>query len=233
MLPSSIEPVKLLTEPRGPHVTLICKRPDMGDPPPLTRALTPEGLYELRADPAAVYIARSDETHRPASAGRIVYVTDNVNEGYYPRVPKAPASLLVDVVAAFKGAGEVEAHVNLVYDRGRGSYELQSTQVEGSATGTRVDYLHVPHTEERFVVAEFHSHHHMSAHFSETDNQNEVRSGVYGVIGRTRNHRPHLLMRYSCGGIFRYLEAAQIFETPDEIVDIVEEVVPRWPGQNQ
>lgn len=205
----------------------------MEDPPPLTRALTPEGLYELRTDPAATYAAiTTAEDRRPASAGRTVYVTENVNEGYYPKTPKAPASLLRDVVALFRATGQIEAHINLVYDRRKRSHELYSTQIEGSATGGRVDYLHIPHTQERFVVAELHSHHHMAAFFSKTDDQNEVRSGVYGVIGHTDGDLPDLAMRYSCGGIFRRLSAATVFTPYKEIADIVQEVRPRCPGQN-
>lgn len=218
--------------PRGPAVHIVWGRPPMDNPPPLVRALTTEGLYELRSDPAATYIAAADEGRRPASAGRTVYVTENVNEGYYPNVPKAPASLLQDVVDLFKAVGGLETHINLIYDRTTETYELYSTEIEGSSTKGRVEYLHVPHTLDRFPVAEFHSHHHMGAFFSPTDNVAELRSGVYGVIGRTRHQRPHLVMRYSCGGIFRYLLADAIFTPSIRIAHIVEEVRPRWPGQN-
>ena len=95
-----------------------------------------------------------------------------------------------------------------------------------------MSYEHIPHTEERFVVAEIHSHHTMAAYFSRTDNDNERRSGVYGVIGRIHEDRPHAAFRYSCGGAFGPLYASEIFAPTPNVKELVQEVDPEWPAQN-
>ena len=138
-------------------------------------------------------------------------------------------SLLSEIITLFRQTPQKEAHVNLVYDRERARYELVRTEVAGSASAGRVSYEHLPHTEDRFVVAEIHSHHAMSAYFSRTDNDNERRSGVYGVIGRIDRDRPHAAFRYSCGGVFEPLYASEIFMPEAATKALVEEVDPQWP----
>lgn len=225
----------LLTKDR---VNLAPGLPPLGERPPLTRVRTPAGLYEIRADPAATYIAPAPPW-RPVPAGKTVYYAPHVREGYHPLVPKAPVALLGQVVELFKAAGEVEAHVNLVYDPTSGLYALHSTEIEGSARVGCVHYDLVPHSADFFVVAEIHSHHVMDAFFSTTDNAHERRSGVYGVIGRTDLEKPHAAFRYSCGGVFGALAASDIFGPPEDpkdpthVTDLVEEVEPRWPETGQ
>ena len=200
--------------------------------PPLTRVRTPEGLHEVRADPAATYIALAPP-YRTVPTGKVVYSLPTLAEGYYPNAPKVPTDLLREVLEVFRAAGDVEAHVNVLYDADTSRHELYRSEVRDSATTGRVDYTLVPNTETRFVVAEFHSHHRMGAFFSHTDNEAERRSGVYGVVGRTELNRPHLALRYSCGGIFRPLPPAALFEPAARITELVREVTPRWPEPNR
>ena len=200
--------------------------------PPVTRVRTPVGLYEVRADPAATYIAIAPP-YRPVPAGKHVYSLPSLAEGYYPTGPKVPTGLLGEVLGIFRAAGDIEAHVNVLYDADTSRHELYRSEVGGSATPGRVDYTLVPNTRARFVVAEFHSHHHMAAFFSATDNDAERRSGVYGVIGRIELDRPNLALRYSCGGIFRALAPSALFEPAPLLTDLIEEVTPRWPEPNR
>lgn len=122
------------------------------------------------------------------------------------------------MVALFRERPEVEAHVNLVFRPAgsspdtpelNGRYELLSTEVDGSATAGEVRYGQVPHSAELFPVAEIHSHHRMGAFFSATDDDNEQRSGAYGVIGRLDLPLPHAAFRYSCGGLFEAMVLAE------------------------
>ena len=199
-----------------------------GDRPPLTRVLCNGTLYEVRTDPAATYIAKAPPW-RPVPEGKKVYTARAIREGYYARVPRAPVSLLAEIIGLFRQTPHQEAHVNLVYDRERARYDLVCTEVAGSASAGRVSYEHLPHTEERFVVAEIHSHHAMNAYFSSTDNEAERRSGVYGVIGRIDRDRPHAAFRYSCGGVFGPLYASEIFMPEATTKALVGEVEPEWP----
>jgi PRTRC genetic system protein A len=207
------------------------KAPD-GSRPPLTRVTSDGTLYEVRTDPAATYIAPAPDW-RPIPKGKKIYTARAIRGGYYPRVSKAPASFLADIVALFRENPEIEAHINLVYDRSHASYHLFSTQVEGSASRGKVSYRHVPHTDDLFVVAEVHSHHTMEPRFSRTDNDNELRSGVYGIIGRIDHDKPQAAFRYSCGGAFGELCASEIFMLAPVVREIIEEVEPSWPEPNQ
>lgn len=202
-----------------------------GSRPPLTRVTKDGILYEVRTDPAATYIAPAPDW-RPVPPGKKIYTARAIRDGYYPRVPKAPASFLADIISLFRENSEIEAHINLVYDRSHASYHLFSTQVEGSASRGRVSYHQVPHTDELFVVAEIHSHHTMDPRFSRTDNDNDLRSGIYGIIGRIDENRPQAAFRYSCGGVFGGLYASEIFMPTPSVQHIVEEVEPSWPEPN-
>ena len=206
------------------------KAPD-GSRPPLTRVTCDGTLYEVRTDPAATYIAPAPDW-RPVPPGKNVYTARAICDGYYPRVPKAPASFLADIVSLFRENPEIEAHINLVYDRSQARYGLFSTQVEGSASRSKVSYRQVPHTDGLFAVAEVHSHHAMEPRFSRTDNENELRSGVYGIIGRIDQDKPQAAFRYSCGGAFGELYASEIFMPAPSVQKIVEEVEPSWPEPN-
>jgi PRTRC genetic system protein A len=206
------------------------KAPD-GSRPPLIRVTSDGTLYEVRTDPAATYIAPAPDW-RIVPPGKKIYTTRAIRDGYYPRVPKAPASLLADIVALFREDPEIEAHINLVYDRSHASYHLFSTQVAESASRGRVSYRQVPHTDDLFVVAEVHSHHTMEPRFSRTDNSNELRSGVYGILGRIDRDKPQAAFRYSCGGVFGELYASEIFMPAPSVREIVEEVEPLWPEPN-
>ena len=203
------------------------KTPD-GSRPPLTRVTSNGLLYEIRTDPAATYIAPAPDW-RPVPPGKNVYTARAIRAGYYPRVPKAPASFLAGIVELFREDSEIEAHINLVYDRSTARYGLFSTQVAGSASRGKVSYRQVPHTDDRFVVAEVHSHHTMEPRFSRTDNENELRSGVYGIVGRIDCDKPQAAFRYSCGGVFGSLYASEIFMPDPSVREIVEEVEPSWP----
>ena len=203
------------------------KTPD-GARPPLTRVLCNGTLYEVRTDPAATYVAKAPPW-RPVPEGKKVYTARAIREGCYARVPRAPMSLLSEIIDLFRQTPTIEAHVNLVYDRKKQRYELVRTEVAGSASAGRVSYGHLPHTEERFVVAEIHCHHATNAYFSRMDNDNELCSGVYGVIGRIDRARPHAAFRYSCGGVFGSLYASEIFMPEAAAKALVEEVEPEWP----
>ena len=202
-----------------------------GNRPPLIRVSCDGTLYEIRNDPAATYISPAPDW-RPVPEGKRVHTARAIRPGYYARVPRAPLYLLNEVLEHFRSTPGIEAHVNLVYDRGAGRYGLVSTEVPGSASAGRVSYELVPHTDDRFVVAEIHSHHTMRAYFSRTDNESERRSGVYGVIGRIDRDRPHAAFRYSCGGVFNPLYASEIFMPERTTREIVEEVEPEWPAQS-
>lgn len=180
--------------------------PPAGDRPPVYRLLCADGVYEVRTNQLGTYVARLDSELTLA-------------EGYYPSVPKAPASLLAEIVRIFKERPETEALIDLVYDRREGRFHLVWNQKQASAGS--VDYDPLPDDENFVLYAEIHSHNKMRPFFSPTDDAAEIKTAVYGVVGRINDDVPEARFRYSCGGHFRELLAEEIFDDPSVVAATV------------
>lgn len=171
--------------------------------PPVFRLLGEDGVYEVRKSGAGTFIAKVPSDRK-------------VLEGFYPAVPKAPASLLSKAVRIFKERPDREAVVNVVYDRREGKHHLVWNEQRGASAGS-VTYDPLPETDGLVPYVEIHSHNAMPAFFSETDDFSEVRTGLYGVIGRVDKKRPEAAFRLSCGGIFVPLWAGKVFHNPSGV----------------
>ena len=62
------------------------------------------------------------------------------------------------------------------------------------------------------IVAQIHSHHHMEAFFSATDDANEQEFRLFGVVGRTQYARPHTCFRLGVHGYHFDIRAHDIFD---------------------
>lgn len=172
----------------GKKLEVLMEPPGRGSFPPVFRLLGTDGVYEVRKTPLGSFIAR-------------IGPGVEVREGFYPTLPKAPAPLLAKTVRIFKERSRQEAVVNIVYDRREASFHLVWVEQSGSAASVTYQPLH--EHEDLIVYAEIHSHGRMGAFFSATDDAHELRSGIYGVVGRVEESRPEALFRYSCGGVFK------------------------------
>lgn len=172
-------------------------------PPPLARVLGDDGVYEARTNGAGTFVAKMEPR-------------GEIREGFYPAVPKAPASMLARIIRIFKGMPDREAILSVVYDRREKRHHLiyndQRYQTSGSVT-----YDPIPETERIVPYAEIHSHNRTGAFFSRTDDEFEVRTGIYGVVGRVDEERPEALFRYSCGGVFRPFLSGEVFHNPSGV----------------
>jgi len=135
-------------------------------------------------------------------------------------VPKVPVSILTEIVQVFQFEPDCEHLVYVLWDRESGYFvhwpRQSSTVVSVEAEG----YLE---TEERFMVMQIHSHGTMQAFFSAQDDADEVRTGLYGVIGRCNTPYPTLVCRYSCGGQYVLVNPNDVFT--GEVGDVV---TPQW-----
>ena len=190
----------------GPQCYEVRTSPPEGEKPPVYRLLCADGVYEVRTNLSGTYVARIDSGLTLA-------------EGYYPSVPKAPASLLAGIVRIFKERPDTEALIDLVYDRRDGAFRLIWNQKQ--ATAGSVDYQPLPDDDNIVLYAEIHSHHRMGSWFSPTDDAAEVKTGVYGVVGRISDDVPEARFRYSCGGHFRELLAEDLFDDPSLVAATV------------
>jgi PRTRC genetic system protein A len=68
------------------------------------------------------------------------------------------------------------------------------------------------------AVIEIHSHHRMSARFSETDDEDETGFRLYGVIGDLRRS-PEIRLRVGCYGYFWEIPASWALEVPAGLKD--------------
>lgn len=184
----------------------VLTAPPETDRPPVYRLLCADGVYEVRSNPSGTYVARLDSELTLA-------------EGYYPSVPKAPARLLAEIVRIFKERPDTEALIDIVYDRRQDRFHLVWNQKQ--ATAGSVEYDPLPDNEDLVLYAEIHSHHKMAAFYSPQDDVVEVRTGVYGVVGRINDDVPKARFRYSCGGHVRELLAEEIFDDPSVVAATV------------
>jgi PRTRC genetic system protein A len=193
---------------QGGTLTVHRKPPPLpvDDWSPVTHLLGEDGVYAARTTQAAVFVARVPSRRR-------------VREGFDLRVPKAPAALLAEAAEFFKKDPENEALANVVYESG--SYSLRIPEQETTAVAVAAPAM--AETEDRFVFVQLHSHARMGAFFSGQDARDEVRTGFYGVLGRTDRPRPEAVFRFSCGGVFVPVDPYELFEEarPGELEEAV------------
>lgn len=179
-------------------------------PPAVYRLLGSDGVYEIRRTPLGTFIA-------PIACGL------EISAGFYPKVPKAPTSLLAEAIELFAGTPEVEAVAEIFHERRSGSFHLfRPEQREATAGGVTYDPL--PETEDVFCYLNLHSHNRMPAFFSATDDEYETKSGLYGVIGRLGDEgKPEAMFCMSCGGNFVYMSAESLFDDASLVNSLVDQ----------
>jgi PRTRC genetic system protein A len=169
--------------------------------PPVSRVLAWDGVYEIR------------RTHLGCFASYVPSDLD-IREGFYPEVPKAPVSLLVTAISAFRDRPKHEAVLEIFYDKRDGSFRLYWPP-QRNATAGSVEYDPLPETDDVLRYLSVHSHNAMPAFFSSTDDEFETATGLFGVIGRVEDDRPEALFRASCGGLFVPLQIEDLFDDAD------------------
>lgn len=190
--------------------TQIPDGPDQ-QPPPVRRVLDTGGVYEIRNTTLGCFIVRIPPR-----------MNLHLAEGAYLGLPKAPVSLLADIIKVFQAYADREALATIVYDHRNHKHRL--VWVPQEATATSIEYDPVPESEELTIFCEIHSHNTMPAFYSQTDNKFEARStALYGVVGDVQRERPSAAFRFSCGTHFRDLRAADIFEESAKMRDLISE----------
>ncbi|MGF1473313.1 MAG: hypothetical protein ACFB50_16455 [Rubrobacteraceae bacterium] len=201
----------------GKPLTVLREPPAESSPERrLFHVLADDGVYEARTTQAGTFAARvpSEVRARP---------------GFALSVPKPPAAFLAEIVEGFKETPRIERLANVVYTCG--SYEVRWPEQHGSAA--MVEAMGTIETDETFIVVQLHSHGVLPAYFSEhADDVDEVRTGLYGVVGRCDEAVPDIVLRFSCGGLYGFTTAGEIFEEshPGELARIARDL---RPGQSK
>lgn len=74
------------------------------------------------------------------------------------------------------------------------------------------DEASIKYVPEEDVVVDIHSHAHMDAFFSDTDNADEQGFKIYAVVGRVDTVLPRVMMRVGCYGYFFQIPWEEVFE---------------------
>lgn len=162
-------------------------------------------VYELRKNKIGAFIAPADH----------VSVLGKVRAGFIPALPKMPNKLLEQAITFFRSFmsedGDYEAIVYIYWSVEDSKYYIfvPKQQVSGTTIDTTVPEL----DEEKYILAmEIHSHNHMAAEFSVTDNKDEKVTRLYTVVGRLNKLYPDINTRISVGGKYVEIDPADVFE---------------------
>lgn len=128
---------------------------------------------------------------------------------YWQRaIEKIPAEILSQIVDYFRRDTRVEAMVQVYYSPEEGRYYLKKPYQVVSKVS--VDYK-MEHTTDILVLTA-HSHNTMPAVFSRTDDEDEVYTGLFMVVGRLDRPEPEITCRCGLEGCFGYLDITDIFD---------------------
>ena len=126
-------------------------------------------------------------------------------------VPKIPLSFLWQITEFFKSLN-TEAYVQIFWDPVNKTY-VQPFVPEQTVSGASVSYKRDIVMDKQYVeVCEIHSHVDMEAFFSSTDDNDEQRPLIYGVIGKLKSDGPKYSFRAKSGDSAIKMEIGDIFD---------------------
>ena len=124
-------------------------------------------------------------------------------------VPRIPVSILEEIVSTFRAEPDIEQLAYVVWDTDQ-HYSVYWPDQITSAVSVEAQEGFME-TDERFIVLQIHSHGRLPAFFSRQDNADEIRTGLYGVVGLCHQAYPQMKFRMSCGGKFWNVAPEEIF----------------------
>ncbi|MEK5400109.1 hypothetical protein [Paenibacillus sp. FSL K6-2859] len=151
-----------------------------------------DGFYEVRENPIGIFVARSniDELQNWEGFQQLVSQLpernslDQCQEGFKLSLPKIPEHLMLQLLSFFSDYSDLEVEVMGVFywDRINKKYVVNVPHQKVSKES--IDPNYTEFRPDLMRVAEIHSHNTMRAYFSTIDDNDEVGTMLYGVIGR-------------------------------------------------
>lgn len=185
-----------------------------------------DGLYEIRFLPHGLFCVKVEDQFNPQG--------EVASEGYELYVPKIPYELLTEALTLFKELSlrkkPVEALVRFYFD-GDSYFMWVPLQVVKRKTVDLIKNIQDKTIEDQYIrVLEMHSHNTMSAFFSPEDDEDEVATGFYALVGKAHQEVPSIRMRYSCGGHYREIDYRGLFESPGSLplCSFKQNVLTKW-----
>lgn len=178
-------------------ITVHTKTP--GVRPAVWLQLMPNGhLWEFRSTQAGLFVLPAG-----CPAEHLIWTG-----GYIPALPKPSVDLLRQIVLRFQAEPEKEHLAYIVRRQDR--WDVVWPEQAGTPFGVvGQGFLE---TEEEWVYLQIHSHGRLPAYFSATDDADEVRTGLYAVVGRCDRTQPEYRFRLSVAGRFSPLHPKFVFD---------------------
>lgn len=165
-------------------------------------------VYEMRKTPFGTFTVSKDNI-----AG-----LSQTSAGFKPALPLVPHDVFDGIMALFYAYAQrpypLEVLVNIYWDKQKKGFVpvVPRQKVSGARIDAAIDSALLD--SQRFLrYMDIHSHNVMNAFFSETDNADELATGVYVVVGGLNKPQPEIRARISCGGVFREIPVSSVIET--------------------
>lgn len=167
-----------------------------------------DGYYDVRENPIGVFVTKVET----------VLELDNCSEGfilYLPKIPDQLFSKLVSFFIDYSSEYEVEVLGVFYWDSLTLEYILDIPIQSVSKWRVHPEYKHFP--PHIIKVAEVHSHNTMRANFSKIDDEDEMATMLYGVIGKLSELDDEICyelnVRAGAAGKYIYLEPGMLIDS--------------------
>lgn len=162
-------------------------------------------VYEIRNTEIGLFVTRT----------QYVEELDPIVPCFRMKLPKIPVDLIQQTIAFFRNYihkdNVVEVMVNLLWDRQDKKYAIYVPEQVVSKTSIKAAPSEFD--EGRYLhVADIHSHNTMPAKFSATDNEDELATRLYIIIGKLDRYFPEINARISNGGKYHQIDPSAILE---------------------
>lgn len=181
---------------------------------PITYILAANGVFEVRRNRIGLSARCVVEIKTP-----IMGLTEQLQEGYLPLIPKLPFDLFQQIVVFFRDVNDAyhaEAYVQCWWDFDVQRYALHVPLQDISGGMVHHDGdMDKDLTGNKVHAIDIHSHNTMGAFFSSTDDGDEARyERMYGVVGQIDKMIPATKWRARTTGKFLDLTMEEVVELP-------------------
>jgi len=166
-----------------------------------------DGVYEVRKTPVGIFSSRVKDAAE----------LDTWVEGFHFTLPPIPFSVIQKIIAFFKNYCDkeniYEAMAYIMWEQEKRDYFVYVPKQK--VTMDEINAERDNDIAKKYVyVMRIHSHNLGEAVFSDIDDNEEIETMLYAVVGRLDNYLPDITVRYSCGGHYREIPAEMVFENP-------------------
>ncbi|MYL35447.1 hypothetical protein GLW08_20300 [Pontibacillus yanchengensis] len=162
-------------------------------------------LYEIRRTPFGMISV-------PASENALRRL-EEVPKGFQFELPLIPGEIMEQILTFFRKYCNpwVESEVMIQIFWHKTEHYYKAICPPQKVSKVHVDAEPMTGDGELVEVLQIHSHNTMDAYFSSTDNADEQRFLLYGVVGRLNETNPSILLRVGLNGYFYTLPIERVF----------------------